>query len=101
MVDEEIRYPVRVVAWDLELELLLLRHRLRRYNLRKALQPWRLQPRRGICLQRCNYPWLGDLVRSAVLHIHGGKEKYVTLLGDPRGDRLHNFTIDGLLVIRD
>lgn len=56
---------------------------------------------RCVGLQGRDNPRLRDFIRTAVLHIDGGQQEHVTLLSDPRGNSLHDFPIDRLLVICD
>lgn len=53
----------------------------------------------GIGLQSGDDAGLGDLVGAAVLHVHGGQEEDVALLGDTGSNGLHDLAIDGLLVV--
>lgn len=79
---------------------LLLHDGLRGHNLSKALQSWRLQPRRGICFKGGNDAWLGDFVGSAVVHIYGGKQQDVGFrVCDARCNCFHDFAVNGLFVI--
>lgn len=62
-------------------------------NLISSLTRW------GIGLQSGDHTGLGNLVGAAVLHVHGGQEEHVALLGDPRSNGLHDLAIDGLFVV--
>lgn len=61
----------------------------------------RPRTRRCVGLQGGDNPGLGDFIRPAVLHIDGGQQEHVTLLSDARGNGLHDFPIDRLLVVCD
>lgn len=54
-----------------------------------------------IGLQGCDDPGLGDLIRTAVLHVDRSQQEHVTLLGDAGGNGLHDFAIDRLLIVCD
>lgn len=83
----------------LEFKPFLLSDCLCRHNFRQPLQPWRLEPRRSVRLECCDDAWLRDLVRAAVLHVHGRQQEYVPLFRHSRSDRLHDVTVDRLLVV--
>lgn len=53
----------------------------------------------GVGLQSGDHSRLGNLVGAAVLHVHGGQEENVALLGYPRGNGLHDLAVDRLLVV--
>lgn len=54
---------------------------------------------RSVGLQSGDETGLGNFIWPAVLHIHSCQEKHIALLGDPRRNSLHDFSIDGLLVV--
>lgn len=54
---------------------------------------------RRIGFERCDDTGLGNLIGSAVIHVHGSQEQHVALLGDAGGDGLHDLRVDGLFVI--
>ena len=56
---------------------------------------------RSVGLQSCDDTGLGDLVRTAVLHVHGCQQKHIALLRHPGCDGLHDFTVDRLLIVGD
>lgn len=59
--------------------------------------------RTGWCvgLQSCDDSRLGNFIRTAVLHINRCQQEHVTLFSDARGNGLHDFAIDRLLVVCD
>lgn len=81
---------------------LLLHDGLRADNLRKTLQSGSLQPAGCVRLQGGDDAGFGDLVRSGIFHVDGGEEEDVGFgIGDARGNGLHDFAVDGLLVVGD
>jgi hypothetical protein len=55
--------------------------------------------RRRVRLESGDDTRLGDLVRSAIIHVYCSKEKDVALLGDSRGDSFHDLAVDRLLIV--
>lgn len=81
------------VASDEEFEALCTVSHEYNSTVKGRLTRWR------VSLESCDYTRFSDLIRSAVIHVHGGKKKDVTLLGDPRSDCFHNFAVDRLLIV--
>ncbi len=54
-----------------------------------------------VCFESSDRSGLRNLVRAAVVHIDSLEEQYVALLSHPRGDSLHDLTVDRLLVVGD
>lgn len=52
-------------------------------------------------LKCCDDSRLGDLVRTAIVHIDGLEEKNIALLSHTRGNCLHDLAVDRLLVVGD
>lgn len=55
----------------------------------------------SVCLQGRDDPGLGDLIRTAVLHIDWCQKENIALLRDSGGDGFHDLAVDGLLIVCD
>jgi hypothetical protein len=55
--------------------------------------------RRCVGLESRDDTRLSNLIRSAIVHIHCGEEKNITLLRDSGSDSFHDLSVDRLLII--
>lgn len=55
----------------------------------------------SVCLQGRDNPGLGDLIGTAVFHIHRSQQEDITLFCDPRSNGLHDLAVNRLFVVRD